>query len=155
MFPSIQNKSGRKASYFTAFLTVLQCVCIIATYILHILSKKSVGVNHHVVAQKYFYLKNMLHPTMRHIYAIIIFVAIICILNIVVKKIRQKSYSEITVYISLTLILLVLGVELVIMNFQKSAIYVYLILCSLLVCFIQMTKIFIMKRVRTSNSDIE
>lgn len=136
-----KNKSSKICFYLTAFFTSLQWLFIIAVFILYKLSRKSAGVNHHVVFKKYFYLKNILAPYMRCTYGLIILVILVMLILYCIKKKKINTLKSIVPYIIFIIISIILEAELLVSHIQSIAIYVYLILCTLLVWCSQLIKI--------------
>lgn len=142
---SIRNQGGKIFFYLTVLLSFLQVLCITAIFILYKLSRKNAGVNHHVVFKKYFYLKNILSQNLRYVYAVLIAIMVTAVILYCIKSIKKPALKLLVPNSTLILLLLLLEVELLVPQIQDIAIYVYVVLCTLLISFFQLVKILLFK----------
>lgn len=89
---------------------------------------------------------------MRYMYGILIPVVLAFVVAYCIKKSKKMSFAFPIRYCTLILLLLMLEGEVLIPHVQHIAIYVYLIVGTLLLCLVQSVKIILLECCRSSDS---
>jgi hypothetical protein len=132
------------------FLTVLQAVCGAGIFLLDRLSRRSVGVNHHVVFRRHQYLQTVLSAGHVRIYAAVLLLLFLLVLALLIRGVRRggprRAAAEAGVLLALTALL---EAELLLPLFAALPIYVYLLGLTLVIWVLQALKLPLAARRKT------
>lgn len=124
-------------------LTALQLMCIAGAYILDDLSRKKVGVNHHVVYRKKQYMETALKPEHMMVYGIILG---ILLAGVAVYLIRHRRRDYLMALLPLILLTFVIGLLLVLPAAIAMPAYVYILFLAVVVWGLEVIKAYIKLR---------
>lgn len=135
----------KKVGYIVlGFLSLLQIVGGLGIFYLDNLSRKKVGVNHHVIIKKKEFISTWMSSNQVDIYKLVLIVIVVLALCYLVFQLfkRENRWRYVSTFLVILLSVL-LYFELVLDVFQSLPVYMYLLYVTAGILLVEIIKVFI------------
>jgi hypothetical protein len=126
------------------FLSLLQVVGGLGIFYLDDLSRKRVGVNHHVIIRKKEFISSWMNSNQIDIYKLVLIVIIVLALSYLIYQLikKEKWWNYVSTFLVMVLSVL-LYLELVLDLFRSLPVYMYLLYLTAGILLIEIIKLII------------
>jgi hypothetical protein len=128
------------------FLSLLQVICGLGIFYLEDLSRKRVGVNHHVIIRKKEFISSWMSNNQIDVYKLVLLVIVVLAVMYFIYQVfrRENCWRYVSTFLVILLSVLVYF-ELILEVFQNLPVYMYLVYITVGILFIEIIKVVIQK----------